>query len=89
MVASHPRGARRLADRAELEQEFEYTIESDDGTDNAHLYFADKIDLDHPAFVRFDPLYELAEGIDRRVGGETVVIPYIRVLRITKRKEPD
>ena len=78
-----------MAELEELEREFEYTVEFDDGTENVHLYFTNKLDIENPAFVRFDPLHERGEGIDREVGGVTVIIPYIRVLRITKRKEPD
>lgn len=78
-----------MAERQELERQFEYTIEFDDGTDDVHLYFTNKLDIENPAFVRFDPLYELGNVIDREVGGLTVIIPYIRVLRIIKRKEPD
>ena len=78
-----------MAERDELERQFEYTIEFDDGTENVHLYFANKLDTENPAFVRFDPLYELGEGVDRGVDGVTAINPYIRVLRISKRKEPD
>ena len=77
-----------MAERDELERQFEYSIEFDDGTENVHLYFANMLDTEIQAFVRFDPLHELGEGIDREVEGVTVIIPYIRVLRITKRKEP-
>ena len=78
-----------MADVSELEKKYEYTIEFDDGTEDFHLYFANLIDLENPAFVRFDPTYELGEDIEREVANESVLIPFSRVLRIVKRKEPD
>ncbi len=78
-----------MVEIAELENEYEYTIEIDDGEEYVHLYFADVIDIENPSFVRFDPTYELAKDVERKVTGETVLVPYSRVIRVIKRKEPD
>jgi hypothetical protein len=78
-----------VVEQSEIEKEYEYTIEFDDGTEFVHLYFADVIDIDKGSFVRFDPLYELGNEVERTVSGETIFIPYSRVIRIIKRKPPD
>ena len=78
-----------MADLAELEKNYEYTIEFDDGTEYVHLYFAKVVDLESPSILRFDPQYELGKDVEREVTGETVMIPYDKVIRIIKRKEPD
>lgn len=78
-----------MADLAELEKEYEYTIEFDDGSEFVHLYFANVIDLEGPSFVRFDPLYELGNEVDRAVTDTTVIIPFSKIFRVIKRKEPD
>jgi hypothetical protein len=72
-----------------LEAKYGYTIEYDDGTEYVHLYFADIITLENPSFIRFDPLYEVSKELERDVSGVTVLLPYSRVIRIVKRKEPD
>ncbi len=77
-----------MTEMAELEKEYEYTIEFDDGTEFVHLYFANVIDIESPSFLRFDPTYELSNQVERKVGGETVLVPYARVIRVIKRK-PD
>ena len=77
-----------MVEVADLENEYDYTVEFDDGTEYAHLYFANIVDMDNPSYVRFDPLYELGKDVERQVVGETVMIPYSKVLKITKRK-PD
>jgi len=69
-----------------LEEQYDYTIEFDDGSEFVHLYFANIIDLENPSFLRFDPLYEVGKDIEREVTGESVIIPYARVLRVVKRK---
>ncbi len=79
-------GDRILAELTELEKEYEYTIEFDDGTEYVHLYFANVIDIENVSFVRFDPLYELGKEIEREITNETVIVPYSKVLRIVKRK---
>ncbi len=78
-----------MAEIKALEEEYEYTIEFDDGSDYVHLYFADIIDTENQSFLRFDPLYEVSKEIEREVKGETVLIPYGNVIRVVKRKEPD
>ncbi len=78
-----------MVEISELEQEYEYTIEFDDGTEFVHIYFADVIDIENPAFLRFDPLYELGNNVERKVTGETVLIPYDKIFRVVKRKEPE
>ncbi len=78
-----------MAEISALEEEYEYTIEFDDGTEYVHLYFANIIDFENPAFLRFDPTYELSKEIEREVKGETVMLPYDKVIRVVKRKEPD
>ncbi len=83
------RVAWTMVERTELENEYEYTIETDDNTDHVHLYYTHSIDLDNPACLKFDPLYESADGVEGQVSSKTVMIPYIRVLRIIKRIEPD
>lgn len=75
-----------MAEIAELEEKYDYTIEYDDGSEYIHIYFADIIDFESSSYVRFDPLYELGEKVDRKVERQTVMIPYARVLRIIKRK---
>ncbi len=80
------RGTETMAEMAELEKEFEYTIEIDDGTEYVHLYFADVIDIESPSFLRFDPTYELSHEIERKVTGEAVLVPYSRIIRVIKRK---
>ena len=77
-----------MAEIAELEKEYEYTVEFDDGSEFVHLYFAHVIDFESPSYVRFDPLYEMGKEVDGKVNGQTVMIPYDKVLRIIKRN-PD
>ena len=74
---------------SELEEEYEYTVEFDDGSEFVHLYFTDVVDIDNTSFIRFDPLFEVGKDIERKVSGETVMIPYSRVLRVIKRKPED
>ena len=78
-----------MAEVEELEKQYEYTIEFDDGTEYVHLYFADIVDFENQAYVRFDPTYELSNEIERKVEGENVIIPYGKVIRIVKRKPLD
>ena len=78
-----------MVELAALEEEYEYTIEFDDGSEYVHLYFADVIDIESPAFLRFDPKFELGKEIEREVSGETVMIPYGNVIRLIKRKPPE
>ena len=78
-----------MTELAKLESEYEYTIEFDDGSEFIHLYFANVIDTENPSVLRFEPQYELGKELERKVSGETVMIPYSRVLRIIKRTEPD
>jgi hypothetical protein len=78
-----------MVEIAALEAEYDYTIEYDDGTEYVHLYFADIVDFENTSFVRFDPLYEVSNELERKVSGVTVMLPYSRVIRIVKRKEPD
>lgn len=75
-----------MTELAELEREYEYTIEFDDQSEYVHFYFANIIDFGNPAYVRFDPTYEVGKDIERTVEGETVMLPYDKVLRIVKRK---
>ncbi len=77
-----------MAEMADLEKKYDYTVEIDDGTEYVHLYFANVIDFESPSFLRFDPTYELAKDLEREVDGETVIVPYGRVIRVIKRK-PD
>ena len=78
-----------MVDQAELEKLYEYTIEFDDGTEFVHLYFAKIINFEKEAFVRFDPVYELSNDLDREVDGEPIFLPFNRVIRIIKRKPPE
>ena len=78
-----------MTERSTLQQEFGYEIEFDDGTDFSHFYYANIIDTEHPSFLRFDPLYELGNDIDEARDQQTVMIPYIRVVKIIKRKEDE
>jgi hypothetical protein len=73
----------------DLAKGYSYMIEYDDGTEFVHLYFTNGLDMDNPSFLRFDPLYELGKGVERKVVDESVIIPYARVIRIVKRLEPD
>jgi len=77
-----------VVELSELEKEYDYTIEFDDQSEYVHYYFANVVDFENPSFVKFDPGYEVGNEVDRRVEGETVVIPYDKILRIVKRK-PD
>jgi len=78
-----------MAERGALQQEYAYEIELDDGTDYVHYYYTNKIDSDNPSLLRFDPLYELAHEIDNAVSGQTLLLPYFRVVKIIKRKESE
>lgn len=78
-----------MVELAELEAKYDYTVEFDDGTEYVHIYFASVIDFESPSFLRFDPVYELGNGIEKEVRDVTVMIPYEKVFRIIKRKEPD
>ena len=78
-----------MAERSTLQQEFGYEIEFDDGTEYSHYYYSNIVDTEHPSFLRFDPLYEFGHDIDRAVDQLTVMIPYIRVVKVLKRKEAD
>jgi len=78
-----------MAERSTLQQEFSYEVEFDDGTDYSHYYYANVIDTENPSFLRFDPLYELGHDVDGAIGQTTVMIPYIRIVRIIKRKEAE
>ena len=78
-----------MAERSTLQQEFGYEIEFDDGTDYSHFYYANIIDTENPSYVRFDPLYELGHDTDAPLSQQTVMIPYIRIVRILKRKEAE
>jgi len=78
-----------MAERSTLQQEFGYEIEFDDGTEYSHFYYANVIDTENPSYLRFDPLYELSHDIDTTLDQLTVMIPYIRIVRILKRKESE
>ncbi len=78
-----------MVEISDLEKDYEYTIEFDDGTEFVHLYFAQVIDIENTSFVRFAPLYELGKGVERKIAGETVIIPYSKLIRIVKRFEPE
>ena len=78
-----------MADRSALQHEYAYEIEFDDGTDFSHFYYANLVDADNPSFLRFDPLYELGHDIDTAITERTVMIPYIRVVKVLKKKEPE
>ncbi len=78
-----------MVEISDLEKDYEYTIEFDDGTEFVHLYFAQVIDIENTSFVRFAPLYELGKGVERKITGETVIIPYSKLIRIVKRFEPE
>ena len=78
-----------MAERSTLQQEYAYEIEFDDGTDFSHFYYANLVDSDNPSFLKFDPLYELGHDIDTVLSEKTVMIPYIRVVKVTKKKEPE
>ena len=78
-----------MVDQSELEQMYEYTIQFDDGTEFVHLYIAHVIDYEKEAFVRFDPAYEMTNDVEREVTGETIFLPFSRVIRIIKRKPPE
>lgn len=80
---------KEVVEQSELEKMYEYTIEFDDGTEYVHLYFAKIINYEKEAFVRFDPLYEMTNDVDREVSGETIFLPFDRVIRIIKRKPPE
>jgi uncharacterized protein (UPF0248 family) len=47
------------------------------------------MDTENSAFLRFDPLYELGQEIDRPISGQTLMIPYFRIVKIMKRKEAE
>ena len=78
-----------MAERGALQQQFGYEIEFDDGTDFSHFYYANVIDAENPSFLRFDPLYELGHDVDTALDQQTVMIPYIRIVKIIKRKEAE
>ena len=78
-----------MAERSTLQQEFGYEIEFDDGTEYSHFYYANVIDTENPSYLRFDPLYELSHDLDTAQDQQTVMIPYIRIVRILKRKESE
>jgi uncharacterized protein (UPF0248 family) len=78
-----------MVERSTLQEEYAYEIEIDDGTDYLHYYYTNKMDTDNPSFLRFDPLYELGEEIDHAVSGQTLMIPYFRIVKIIKRREPE
>ncbi len=78
-----------MVEISDLEKDFAYTIEFDDGTEFVHLYFAQVIDIENTSFVRFEPLYELGKDVERKISGETVIIPYSKLIRIVKRFEPE
>jgi len=78
-----------MVERSTLQEEYSYEIEFDDGTDYLHYYYANKIDTDNPAFLRFDPLYELGEDTDHAVSRQTLLLPYFRIVKIIKRKEAE
>jgi len=76
-----------MVERSTLQEEYAYEIEFDDGTDYLHYYYANKIDTDNPSFLRFDPLYELGQDIDHAVSGQSLLLPYFRIVKVIKRKE--
>ncbi len=78
-----------MVDKTELEREYEYTVETDDGTSHVHLYYAKSIDTDNPSCLKFNPVYESGDGVERKVESETMLVPYIRVIRVIKRNEPE
>jgi len=78
-----------MVEQVDLEKMYEYTIEFDDGTEFVHLYFAKIINFEKEAFVRFDPLYEMSNDVEKEVTGETIFLPFSRVIRIIKRKPPE
>ena len=78
-----------MAERTALQEEYSYEIEYDDGTDYAHYFYANKIDSDNPSLLRFDPLYELGHEIDHAVSGQTLLLPYFRIVKVIKRKEAE
>jgi hypothetical protein len=78
-----------MVEISELEEEYEYTIEIDEGSEYVHLYFANVVDFQSPSVVRFDPTYEVGNATERKLENQTMIIPYDKVIRIVKRKEPD
>ena len=78
-----------MSDKQLPDSPYQYEIEFDDGTDEPHYYFANSIDTDNPAVLKFDPLYELAKDVEREIEDQTVLIPYIRVVRIVRRRKTD
>jgi hypothetical protein len=78
-----------MAERSTLQQKYAYEIEIDDGTDYLHFYYTNNIDTENPSFLRFDPLYELGHEIEGALSGQTVMIPYVRVMKVIKQKESE
>jgi len=78
-----------MVERGTLQEEYVYEIEFDDGTDYSHYYYTNKIDTENPSLLRFDPLYELGQDIDHSLSRQTLMLPYIRVVKIIKRKEAE
>jgi hypothetical protein len=78
-----------MAERSALQEEYAYEVEIDDGTDYLHYFYTNKIDTDNPSFLRFEPLYELGHEIDHAVSGQTMMLPYFRVVKIIKRIETE
>ena len=78
-----------MVERSALLDEYGYEIEIDDGTDYLHFYYTNIIDTENPNLLRFDPLYELGHDIDRKLSGQTVMIPYVRVMKVSKKKEAE
>ena len=68
---------------------YQYEIEFDDGTEKGHIYYADSIDTDNPAFVMFNPLYEKDEEGEGEIENLTAIIPFIRIVKILRRRRTD
>ena len=78
-----------MVERSTLQDRYEYEIEIDDGTDYLHFYYTNSIDTGNPSLLRFDPLYELGHDIDRELSTQTLMVPYLRVMKVSKKKEAE
>jgi len=71
------------------EVDYQYQIQADDGTEEPRFYYANSIDTDHEAFVKFDPQFEVDKEGKGEVENQTVIIPYARIISIVRQRKPD
>ena len=73
-----------LSDSTRIESIYVYEILVNN-SDHLERYYANSLNLESEAYVSFVPLYEIAGGREREVGGVELLVPYRNVIKIIHR----